>query len=85
MKDIGAPENRRSAERLSKARQALTTKIGVQQRKNSPTITSSMRMTRFLAMRFAVGVLLQTLLSLDFGLLKLGIKGSGRFLLEGWK
>lgn len=83
MKDMGAPDRRRSAERLSKARQALTTKTGVQQRKNSPTITSNMRMTRFLAMRFAVGLLLQTLLSLDLGWL--GIAGSLRFFLDGWR
>lgn len=85
MKDIGAPERRRSVERLSKALQALATKIGVQQRKNSATITSNMRMTLFLAMRFAVELLLQTLLSLDFGLLKLSVTGSARFLLDGWR
>lgn len=64
MKEMGAPESRRSAERLLNARQAFAANTGVQQRKKSTTITSSMRITRFLAIRLAVGLLLHTRFSL---------------------
>lgn len=59
MKDMGAPV-RRWAERRSKACQALTTKMGVQQRKKRKTMTRSMRITRFLAIRLDVELLLHT-------------------------
>jgi hypothetical protein len=65
MKDIGAPERSLSAERRSKARQALTANTGVQQRKKRQTMTRSMRITRFLAIRLQVELLLHTRFSLD--------------------
>lgn len=74
MNEMGAPDKSRSALRLSKARQALTTKTGIQQRKKRTTMTSSMRMTRFLAIRLAVGLLLQTRLSLVLGLLEVTVR-----------
>ena len=55
---MGVPERRRSAEAVSKARQALALKMGIQQRKKRTTMTMSMRMTRFLATRLAAGLLL---------------------------
>lgn len=64
MKEMGAPESRRSAERLSNARQAFAANTGVQQRKKSTTMTNSMRITRFFAIRLAVGLLLYTRFSL---------------------
>ena len=64
MKEMGVPERRRSAEAVSKARQALALKMGIQQRKKRTTMTMSMRITRFLAIRLAAGLLLRTRLSL---------------------
>lgn len=61
MKEMGAPERRWSAEAVSNARQALTLKMGVQQRKNKITITINMRMTSFLAIKLAEELLLLTL------------------------
>ena len=55
---MGVPERRRSAEAVSKALQALALKMGIQHRKKRTTMTMSMRMTRFLAMRLAAGLLL---------------------------
>lgn len=64
MKEMGVPERRRSAEAVSKARQALALKMGIQQRKKRTTMTISMRITRFLAIRLAAGLLLLMRLSL---------------------
>lgn len=64
MKEMGAPERRRSAEAASKARQALALKMGIQHRKKRITMTTSMRITRFLAIRLAAGLLLLMRLTL---------------------
>lgn len=64
MNEMGAPERMLSAERWSNALHAFAAYTGVQQIKKSRTMTSSMRITRFLAIRLDVGLLLHTRLSL---------------------
>lgn len=61
---MGAPESVCVAELSSKARQVLTQYSGIQQTKNRTTITTNMRMTRFLASSLASDVLLRGLSAL---------------------
>lgn len=64
MKEMGVPERCFSAETVSYARQALALKMGIQHRKKRTTMTMSMRITRFLAIRLAAELLLLIRLSL---------------------
>lgn len=61
---MGAPERACLAEMSSKARQVLAQYSGIQQRKNRTTMTTSMRITRFLASSLASDVLLRGLSAL---------------------
>ena len=61
---MGVPDRACLAEMSSKARQVLAQYRGIQQRKNRTTMTTSMRITRFLASSLASDVLLRGLSAL---------------------
>lgn len=84
---MGAPVRWRLADSWSKAFHALTTKMGVQQRKKRTTMTRSMRMTRFLAIRLDAELLQLTrpTAGLPLEVPKLPEPNVRLFLLDGGK